>query len=114
MRIAMMRWHRRLFRRPDGSRRCTFIARGRYLDAIRHNGLKINSAELGDAVILLAIDNPADVGPVDCVIMGVKLWDTEETGRAIAPMLRPDTIVLSCRTASTEMTYWNPSWAGNG
>ncbi len=75
----------------------TFIARGRHLDAIRHNGLRIDSAELGDAVIhpAQATDNPADVGLVDCVILGVKLWDTEETGRVIAPMLRPDTIVLS-------------------
>ena len=40
----------------------TFIARGRHLDAIRHNGLKIDSAELGDAVIhpAQATDNPAE------------------------------------------------------
>ena len=75
----------------------TFIARGRHLDAIRNTGLKIDSAELGDTVIhpAQATDNPADVGPVDCVIMGVKLWDTAETGHAIAPMLGPDTTVLS-------------------
>ena len=75
----------------------TFIARGRHLDAIRQSGIKIDSAELGDAVIhpAQATDNPADVGPVDCVIMGVKLWDTKETGRAITPMLGPDTAVLS-------------------
>ena len=75
----------------------TFIARGRHLDAIRATGLKIDSPELGNAIIHPAqvTDNPADVGPVDCVIMGVKLWDTEETGRAIAPMLGPDTAVLS-------------------
>ena len=75
----------------------TFIARGRHLDAIRQSGLKIDSAELGDAVIhpAQATDSPADVGPVDCVIMGVKLWDTAETGHSIAPMLGPDTAVLS-------------------
>ena len=75
----------------------TFIARGRHLDAIRQSGLKIDSAELGDAVIHPAqvTDSPADVGPVDCVIMGVKLWDTAETGHSIAPMLGPDTAVLS-------------------
>ena len=75
----------------------TFIARGRHLDAIRQSGMKIDSAELGDAVVHPAqvTDDPADVGPMDYVIMGVKLWDTEETGRAIAPMLGPDTAVLS-------------------
>lgn len=75
----------------------TFIARGRHLNTIRNTGLRIDSAELGDALVhpAKATESPADVGPVDCVIMGVKLWDTEETGRIIAPMLGPDTAVLS-------------------
>ena len=75
----------------------TFIARGRHLDRIRSNGLKIDSADLGDMLIhpVNATDDPAEVGPVDCIIVGVKLWDTEETGHAIAPMLGPHTAVLS-------------------
>ena len=94
----------------------TFIARGRHLDAIRHNGLKIDSTELGDAVIhpAQATDNPANVGPVDCVIMGVKLWDTEEAGRAIASMLRPDTIVLSLQNGVDGDNILEPIVAGNG
>ncbi len=32
---------------------------------------------------------------MDYVIVGVKLWDTEEVGRAILPMVGPDTTVLS-------------------
>jgi len=75
----------------------TFIARGRHLEAIRNNGLRIDSRDIGDATIdpAVATDAPADVGVVDYVIIGVKLWDTEDVGRAIAPMVAPDTTVLS-------------------
>lgn len=75
----------------------TFIARGRHLDAIRARGLRIDSRDMGDALVrpARATDNPAEVGPVDYVIIGVKLWDTAEAGRAILPMLGPETTVLS-------------------
>ncbi len=75
----------------------TFIARGRHLEALRNDGLKIDSRDIGDATIdpVEATDTPADVGVVDYVIVGVKLWDTEEVGRAILPMVGPDTTVLS-------------------
>ena len=75
----------------------TFIARGRHLEALRNDGLKIDSRDIGDATIdpVEATHTPADVGVVDYVIVGVKLWDTEEVGRAILPMVGPDTTVLS-------------------
>ncbi len=75
----------------------TFIARGRHLEAIRMNGLRIDSRDSGDAIIdpANATDDPADVGVVDYVIVGVKLWDTEAAGRAILPMVGSDTTVLS-------------------
>ena len=75
----------------------TFIARGRHLEAIRDQGLRINSRDIGDAVIHPAntTDNPSDVGIVDYVIIGVKLWDTADAGQAILPMVGPKTTVLS-------------------
>ena len=75
----------------------SFIARGRHLEAIRENGLRIDSRDMGDALIkpANATDDPAEVGPVDYVIIGVKLWDTAAAGRAILPMLGPQTAVLS-------------------
>jgi 2-dehydropantoate 2-reductase len=75
----------------------TFIARGRHLEAIRAQGLKIDSRDLGDALINPAnvTDDPADVGIVDYVIVGVKLWDTEAVARAILPMVGLGTTVLS-------------------
>mgnify|MGYP006120005341 FL=1 len=75
----------------------TFIARGRHLAAIRENGLRIDSRDMSDTTIhpAIATEDPAEVGPVDYVIIGVKLWDTEDIGKAILPMLGPYTAVLS-------------------
>lgn len=75
----------------------TFIARGRHLEAIREHGLHIDSRDMGDATIkpAVATDDPATVGEVDYVIVGVKLWDTAAAGEAILPMLGPETTVLS-------------------
>ena len=67
-----------------------FIARGAQLEAIRKNGLKIESA-LGDLHLkdAKATDDPAKVGPVDIVLFAVKLWDTEKAAEAARPMVGP-------------------------
>jgi 2-dehydropantoate 2-reductase len=75
----------------------TFIARGKHLAALRADGLTIESEPQGDIHLprVKATDDPASVGPVDVVILSVKLWDTEAALEAIRPMLRPDTAVIS-------------------
>jgi 2-dehydropantoate 2-reductase len=74
----------------------SFIARGRHLDAIRQRGLKVESP-LGDIHLATprASDNPANIGPVDLVLFGVKLWDTETAAEAVAPLVGPETAVVS-------------------
>ncbi len=73
-----------------------FIARGAHLDAIRKNGLKIESPlgnlHLKDAKVT---DNPADVGPVDIVLFAVKLWDTEKAAEQAKPLVGSDTRVIT-------------------
>ena len=56
-----------------------FIARGAHLEAIRRSGLHIRSPE-GDFNVTPAqvTDYPADVGPVDVVLLGVKAWQLPE------------------------------------
>ena len=73
-----------------------FIARGPHLAAIRQSGLKVTSP-LGDLHIELAAatDNPVEVGPVDLVLLGVKLYDVEAAVRAVLPMLGPDTGIIT-------------------
>jgi 2-dehydropantoate 2-reductase len=41
-----------------------------------------------------ATDNPADVGVVDVVIVGVKAWQVPEVAEAMGPMVGPQTFVV--------------------
>src|SRR5580704_11439134 len=72
-----------------------FIARGAHLDAIRRCGLHIRSPG-GDFKIAPALvtDNPADVGPVDAVILGVKAWQVPEAANAMRPLIATPTKLL--------------------
>lgn len=73
-----------------------FIARGAHLSAMRENGLRVIS-ELGDAHLahVTATGDPATVGYVDCIIVAVKLWDTEAAVEAAKPMIGQGTTIVS-------------------
>ena len=72
-----------------------FIARGDHLKALRSEGLQVDSTA-GDFRIapVEATDDPAEVGPVDVVLVAVKAWQVPEAGRAMAPLLRDGTAVV--------------------
>jgi len=65
-----------------------FIARGEHLRAIRDNGLCVTSTQ-GEMLVrpLLATDDPAEAGPVDVVILGVKAEQVSDAATAIQPMI---------------------------
>src|SRR5215217_8984644 len=73
----------------------TFIARGEHLQAIKANGLKVDSPA-GDFVVYpaRATDDVSEVGETDLVILGVKAWQVPEAARAIKPLVVPNTTVL--------------------
>ncbi|HEX2113562.1 MAG TPA: 2-dehydropantoate 2-reductase [Alphaproteobacteria bacterium] len=73
-----------------------FVARGRHLQEMKRCGLKVKS-RLGDMLIkpVQATEDPAEIGPVDFVIIAVKLWDTDAAIAAAKSLLRADTIVVS-------------------
>jgi 2-dehydropantoate 2-reductase len=75
----------------------SFVARGAHLAAMREHGLTIENEPQGDIRLpeVRATDDPASLGPVDLVIVSVKLWDTESAARQIRPLLGPRTGVLS-------------------
>src|SRR5262249_51854935 len=74
----------------------TFIARGAHLAAIRERGLAIESTEESLHLPKGSItDDPATIGPVDLVMFGVKLWDTEAAARSLLPIMGPDTALIS-------------------
>ena len=72
-----------------------FIARGAHLAAMRERGLHVSSP-LGDMHLPepVATDNPADIGPVDLVLVAVKTWQIPEAGAAMGPLIGERTLVL--------------------
>lgn len=75
----------------------TFVARGSHLEAMRAHGLVIENKTQGDIRLsqVKVTDDPASVGPVDLVLIAVKLWDTESAARAVKSNVGPRTAVLS-------------------
>ena len=71
------------------------IARGDHLTAIRNQGLRVDSIK-GDFVFRpsIATDKPAEVGPVDVVVLGVKAWQVTDAAEAMRPMIGQETCVL--------------------
>jgi 2-dehydropantoate 2-reductase len=64
---------------------------------MRERGLTIENEPQGNIQVprVRATDDPAAIGPVDVVVVSVKLWDTEKAARQIRPLLGPRTGVLS-------------------
>ncbi len=74
----------------------TFIARGAHLAAIRQRGLAIRSPMLGDFTVHApAEEDTTRVGHVDVVLVAVKAYDNPTALPLIAPMLGPDSVVLT-------------------
>jgi 2-dehydropantoate 2-reductase len=73
-----------------------FIARGEHLAALRDTGLRISSP-LGDLHLtdMEATCDPAEVGQVDLIILGVKAWQVEKAAVVSVQMLGGDTAVLT-------------------
>jgi 2-dehydropantoate 2-reductase len=73
-----------------------FIARGAHRDAIRRDGLTIEST-VGNLHLkdVRVTDDPNEIGPVDLVLFAVKLWDTEKAGEAARPLLGSNTRVIT-------------------
>lgn len=87
------------------------LARGRHLEAIRANGLTVETNK-GDFTVrpAIATDDPADIGPVDVVLFAVKLPDTEAAAGMCRPLIGPETAVVpfqngveACETLATNL-----------
>jgi len=72
-----------------------FVARGKHLHAMRADGLRIE----GPSPLLVnpvnVTDDPGTIGPVDLVMVCVKLWDTDEALDQIRPLVGPATTIIS-------------------
>jgi 2-dehydropantoate 2-reductase len=72
-----------------------FIARGEHLQALRTHGLRVDSVK-GDFMVqsVQASDDPAQLGIVDAILVGVKAWQVPEAARAMRPLVGPKTFVM--------------------
>jgi len=73
-----------------------FIARGRHLEAMRREGLRVISPA-GDLRVQNArfTADTNDVGIVDLILLCVKSYDTESAVASLRPMMSDDSVILS-------------------
>jgi 2-dehydropantoate 2-reductase len=74
----------------------TFIARGAHLAALRSSGLRLASP-MGDAHVspVRATDDPSGIGPVDVVLLTVKMYDLDHAAAQLRPLMGPQTVVVT-------------------
>jgi 2-dehydropantoate 2-reductase len=73
----------------------TFIARGAHLEAIRKNGLQVKSIH-GDFTVQVAqaTDTPAEVGPVDLVLVCTKTYSIDAALHELPSLVGSQTMVI--------------------
>ncbi|MEV5965756.1 2-dehydropantoate 2-reductase [Kribbella sp. NPDC051952] len=79
------------------------IARGAQLDAIRTNGVRVLSPRGDFDARTPATDDPAEVGPVDYVFLGLKANSYASAGPLIEPLLHDRTVVVA---AQNGIPWW--------
>ena len=79
-----------------GGHDVTFVARGQHLEAIRQEGLRIESVSSGDFTIHpTAADRPAGSWKADMVLFCVKAYDNGEAITIMAPAVGQETAILT-------------------
>src|SRR5438128_5656456 len=74
----------------------TLIGRRPHIEAIRKNGLTIDSKITGKHnVQVTAAETLFASKPPDIVLLSVKSYDTERTAKALVEFIAPQTVVLS-------------------
>lgn len=79
------------------------VARGATLDALQLHGLRLHEGDRITSQAVASSDAPAELGVQDLVVLAVKAPSLPEVARQIAPLLGPDTIVL---TAMNGVPWW--------
>jgi len=79
------------------------VARGATLDALQLHGLRMNQGGRVSSQAVASSALPADLGVQDLVVLAVKAPSLPEVVRHIAPLIGPDTMVL---TAMNGVPWW--------
>jgi 2-dehydropantoate 2-reductase len=72
-----------------------FIARGKHLQAMRSEGLRVEGPEPMHLRQVAATDDPRSIGAVDVALLCVKLWDTEAALEQMRPLVGPRPAIVS-------------------
>jgi 2-dehydropantoate 2-reductase len=75
----------------------SLLARGAHLAALKQNGLTLQIAGETRVARLAATDDPAELGPQDTVIVALKAHQAWEAAERMAPLLGPETAVVTCQ-----------------
>ena len=75
----------------------SLIARGGHLAAMREKGLTLDRDGARRSVKVRATDDPAELGHQDYVVIGLKAHQAWETAKQMAPLIGPDTVVITCQ-----------------
>lgn len=79
----------------SGTAEVGVVARGRHLEGIRRDGLRLESPHGDLHTAVAATDDPAEIGPVDVVLLTVKDTDTAEATARLGPLLGDETVVVT-------------------
>ena len=79
------------------------VARGATLDALQLHGLRLREGERITSQAVASSALPADLGVQDLVVLAVKAPSLPDVARQIAPLLGPQTVVL---TAMNGVPWW--------
>jgi len=79
------------------------VAHGATLKALREHGFRLQSNDTFLAEKVRATDDPAELGVQDLVIVAVKATALVQVAQKIAPLMGPDTIVM---TAMNGICWW--------
>lgn len=73
----------------------SFLARGKHLEAIKQNGLKVSDEKLSFTTRpAIATDKVEEIGTVDYIVLSTKSYDLDATMAQIKPMVAKQTIIL--------------------
>ena len=79
------------------------VARGATLQALQTHGLRLHSGDQTLHARVRASDQPQDLGVQDLVVLAVKAPALPDVAARIAPLIGPDTVVL---TAMNGVPWW--------
>jgi 2-dehydropantoate 2-reductase len=82
-----------------------FVARGKHLEAMRRDGLRVDGPQPMHVRKVSATDDPREIGVADVVMLCVKLWDTESAIEQIRPMVGPNTAIISFQNGVLKDQY---------